>query len=124
MTSGYRQDHSIMREFPMCQVLVPGCEASHKPGIQSAGQDSVNLMNRKQMMELQFRVWLSMPKLAKGVYNQSMPGYRSGNSDTERTGFAKGNALGAKFRVIDVLQDTSRIAQEQFPRCTQSDASR
>src|ERR1700719_2383218 len=104
----------------MRQILVPWCETSGKPGIQSAGEDGFNLMNRKQMMQLQLHVRLPAPEFAKGVYDQSMPGYRSGNSDSKRTGFAKGYPLGAKLRVIDVLQDTSRIGQKQFPRRVQS----
>jgi hypothetical protein len=107
----------------MCQILVPWCETSGKPSIQSAGQDGFNLMNRKQMMQLQLHVRLPAPEFAKGVYNQSMPGYRSGNSDSKRTRFAKGYPLGASLRLIDVLQDTSRIAQKQFPRRAQSNSS-
>jgi len=52
-----------------------------------------------------------------------MPGYRSGNSDSKRTRFAKGYPLGASLRLINVLQDTSRIAQKQFPRRAQSNSS-
>src|SRR6266404_5323348 len=123
MTFGHRQDHSILREFPMCQILVPRCETSGKPSIQSAGQDGFNLINRKQMMQLQLHVRLPAPEFAKGVYNYSMPGYRSGNSDSKRTGFAMGYPLGAKLRLIDVLQDATRIGQKQFPRRVQSDTS-
>src|SRR5580704_15010929 len=104
----------------MCQILVPWCETSGKPSIQSAGQDGFNLMDRKQMMQLQLHVWLPASEFAKGVYNQSMPGYRGGNSDSKRTGFAKGYPLCTSLRLIDVLQDTSRIAQKQFPRRAQS----
>src|SRR4029077_6168032 len=39
------------------------------------------------------------------------------------TGFAKGDALGASLRLIDVLQDTSRIAQKHVTRRAQSDSS-
>src|ERR1700730_14479066 len=108
----------------MPQILVPWCEISDKPSIESAGQDAFNLMNGKQMMQLQFRVRLAAPEFAKGVYNQSMPGYRVGNSDSKRTGFAKGYPLGASPRLIDVLQDTSRIAQKQFPRRAPSNSAR
>jgi len=52
-----------------------------------------------------------------------MPGYRGGNSDSKRTGLAKGYPLGTALRLIDVLQDTSRIAQKQFARRAQSDSS-
>ena len=124
MTSRHCQDHSILREFPMRQILVPRCEAGRKPSIQSAGQDGFNLMNSKQVMQFQRRVRLPAPEFAKGVYNHSMPGYRSGNSDSKRTGFALGNPLGAKLRLIDVLQDTSRIGQKQFPRLVQPNSSR
>jgi hypothetical protein len=52
-----------------------------------------------------------------------MPGYRSGNSDSKRTGFAMGYPLGAKLRLIDVLQDPTRIGQKQISRRVQSDPS-
>src|SRR4029077_4400975 len=106
----------------MRQILVPWCEISDKPSIQPAGQDGFNLMNRKQMMQLQFRIRLPAPEFAKGVYNQSMPGYRSGNSDSKCTRFTKGYPLGAPLRLIDVLQDTSRIAQKQFSSRAQSNS--
>ena len=83
----------------MCQILVPWCEISDKPSIESAGQDGFDLMNRKQMMQLQLRVRLPAPEFAKGVYNQSMPGYRSGNSNSKRTRFAKTSA-GTKNRAV------------------------
>jgi hypothetical protein len=124
VTSGHGQNHSILREFPMRQVLVPGCETSGKPSIQSAGQDGFNLMNRKLVMQLQRRIRVPPPEFAKGVYNHSMPGYCSGNPDSKRTVFAMGNPFGAKLRLIDVLQDTSRIGQEQFPRLAQSNSAR
>src|SRR3984893_18398183 len=107
----------------MCQILGPRCETRGKSSIQSAGQDGINLINRKQMMQLQLHVRLPTPQFAKRVYNYSMPGYRSGNSDSKRTGFAVGYPLGAKLRLIDVLQDATRISQKEFPRRVQSDAS-
>jgi hypothetical protein len=76
------------------------------------------------MMQLQLHVRLPTPQFAKGVYNQSMPGYRSGNSDSKCTGFAMGYPLGAKLRLIEVLQNATRIVQKQFPGCVQSDTSR
>src|SRR3981189_637793 len=99
----------------MCQILVPWCETSGKPSIQSAGQDGFNLMNREQMMQLQLHVRLPAPEFAKGVYNQYMPGHGSGNSDSKRARFAIDYPLGAALRLIDVLQDTSRIGQKNFP---------
>src|SRR6266850_8113158 len=107
----------------MCQILVPRCDTSGKPSIQAAGQDGFNLINRKQMMQLQLHVWLPTPQFAKGVYNYSMPGYRSGNCDSKRTGFAVGYPLGTKLGLNDVLQDPTRIGQKQFSRRVQSDAS-
>jgi hypothetical protein len=52
-----------------------------------------------------------------------MPGHGSGNSDSKRARFAKGYPLGASLRLIDVLQDTSRISQKNFPRHAQSNSS-
>src|SRR6266446_4099957 len=112
MTFGHCQDHSILREFPMCQILVPRRETGGKSSIQSAGQDRFNLINRKQMLQLQLHVGLPAPQFAKGVYNQSMPGYRRGNSDSKRTSFAMGYPLGTNLCLIDVLQDASGIAQK------------
>jgi hypothetical protein len=124
MASGHGQDHSILREFPMCQIPVPGGDTGRKPNIQSVGQDGVNLMNRNQVMQLQLRVRLRAPESAKGVYDQAMPGYCSGNSDSKRTRFAMRNPFRAKLRLINVLQDTSRIGQKQLARFVQSNSSR
>src|SRR6266478_4126931 len=107
----------------MRQILVPRCDTGAKSGIQAAGQDGFNLINRKQMLQLQLHVWLPTPQFAKGVYNQSMPGYRSGNTDSKCTGLAMGYPLGTKLRLIYVLQDPTRIGQKQFPRRVQSDPS-
>src|SRR5258706_11264045 len=107
----------------MCQILGPWCETGGKSSIQSAGQDRFDLINRKQMLQLQLYCRLPTPQFAKGVYNQSMPGYRSGNSDSKCTGLAVGYPLGTKLRLIDVLQYPTRIGQKQFSRRVQSDAS-
>jgi len=112
MARGHRQDHSILRDFPMRQFVVPGCDACGKPRIQSAGQDGFDLMNRKQMMQLQLHVGLPTPQFAKSVYHHPVPGYRGRNADAKRTGLAMGDPPGATLRLIDVLQDASRIAQE------------
>src|SRR5229473_8185610 len=123
MTFGDCQDHSLLREFPMCQILVPRRETGGKSSIQSAGQDGFNLINRKQMVQLQLHVGLPAPQFAKGVNHQSMPGYRSGNSDSKRTSIAIGYSLGTNLCLIDVVQDATRIGQKQFPRRVQSDSS-
>jgi hypothetical protein len=107
----------------MCQFLVPRCDGGGKPGIQPARQDGFDLMNGKQMMQHELGIGLAAPEFAKGLDNHPMPGQRHGNSDSKRPGFAKGNPLGAPFRLINILQDTSRIAQKQFPRRAQSDSS-
>src|SRR5260370_24332857 len=114
MTFGHCQDHSILREFPMCQILLPRCETSGKPSIQSAGQDGFNLIKRKQMMQLQLHVRLPAPELAKGVYNQSMPGYRRGNYDSKRTGFAMRYPLRANRSLIPYMQPASPIVRKRF----------
>src|SRR5580700_10825374 len=105
MTFRHCQDHSVLRELPMCQILVPWCYTGGKSCIQSTGDDGFNLINRKQMMQLQFHFRLPAPEFAKGVLNQSMPGYRSCNCDSKRPGFAMGYPLGAKLRLVNVLQD-------------------
>jgi hypothetical protein len=68
------------------------------------------------MMQHELDVWLPAPEFAKRVHNQPMPRYRRGNSDSEGTGLSEGYPLGASLRLVEVLQDTSRIVQEQFPR--------
>ena len=75
------------------------------------------------MMHRQLHVWLPAPEFAKRVRNHAMPRERHRNSDAKRTGFAKGYPLGAPLRLFDVLQDASRVAQEQRPRRAQSDSS-
>src|SRR5258708_21230511 len=96
MTFGHCQDHSILREFPMCQILVPRCETGGKSSIQSAGQYGFNLIDRKEMMQLQLHVRLPTPQFAKGVYNQSMPGYGTRNSDSKRTALVLDYTLAPK----------------------------
>jgi hypothetical protein len=53
-----------------------------------------------------------------------MPGYCGGNSYSKRTGSAKRYPLGASLRLIDILQNASRIAQKQFSRRAQSNSPR
>src|SRR5260370_40480000 len=105
MTFGHCQDHSILREFPMGQILVPRCETGGKSSIQSAGQDRFNLINRKQMLQLQLHCRLPTPQFSKGVYNESMPRYRSGTSESTCTGLAVGYPRGAKLRLIAIWPD-------------------
>src|SRR6201987_3447289 len=109
MTSGHCQDHSILREFPICKVLVPRSETGRKPNIKSAGQDSFDLMNGKEVVQLQRHARLAAPEFAKGVYNHSMPGHRSCDPDSKGTRFAMRNPLRANLPLINVSQDTSRV---------------
>jgi hypothetical protein len=119
----FGQEQPFLRELPMRQVLVPRCDRGGKPHVQSVGQDGVNLVHGKQMVHHQLHVWLPAPEFAKRVQHHPMPRKRRGNADAERTGLAKGDPLGASLRLIDVLQDTSRVAQKHFPRRAQSDSS-
>src|ERR1700686_3584153 len=75
-------------------------------------------------MKHEFHVWVATSEFAKHIYDRAMPGHRRGDPDSKRTGLAKGNPFGASPRLVDVVQDTSRVAQEQFPRRAQSNASR
>src|SRR5260370_355926 len=95
-----------------CQQLGDEQYLGDNANAQSARQDRFSLINRKQMMRLQLHVRLPTPQFAKGVYNQSMAGYRSGNSDAKRTSFAMGYSLGTNLCLIDVVQDASGIAQK------------
>jgi len=103
MAFGDGQDHSVVRELPMCQILVPGSQRGGKPKIQAPGQDRFNLMNGKQMLQHQFHVRLPAAELAKGVHNQTMPGHCRGNADPKRTGPAMSDPLGASFRLVDLM---------------------
>ena len=66
MPFGHCQYHSVLRELAMCQILVPWRETGGKSSIQSAGQDGFNLINRKQMLQLQLHVRLPTTQFAKG----------------------------------------------------------
>jgi hypothetical protein len=74
-------------------------------------------------MKHEFHVWVATSEFTKHIDDRAMPGHGRGDADSKRTGLAKGNPFGASPRLIDVLQDTSRITQEQLPRCTQSNAA-
>jgi hypothetical protein len=76
------------------------------------------------MMQFQHHVRLPAPEFAKGIYDQPVPRNRSGNSNSKRASFAMGYPLGAKRRLMDVLQDTSHVVQKQLPSRVQSDSSR
>src|SRR5258708_1269283 len=117
------QHYPILRKLQMCQIITQRYETGES-SIQLAGRDGFNLTNRKQMMQLDLRVWLTAPEFAKGVNNYPMPGYRRGNSDSKRTDFAQGDPLGAKLCIINVLQNASNIGQKQFARFVQSNSSR
>src|SRR5689334_15218772 len=118
MTLGHGQDHSVLGELPVCEILVPRRHRGSKPSIQSIRHEGFDLMNGHQMLKHQLHIRLLASEFAKSVYNQPMPGDRRRNSDSKRAGFAERYSLGASLRVIDVLEDTSRIVQEQFPRRT------
>jgi hypothetical protein len=108
----------------MSQFLVHWEKTGGESGIQSAGRDGFNLVHRQQMMQLQFRVRQLPPESAENICDHSMPGHRGCYSDSQRTGLAVRNALGASFRVLNILEDSSRIGQEQFPRGVQSHSTR
>jgi hypothetical protein len=82
------------------------------------------LVNRHHVVKHEFHVWVATSEFAKHIYDRAMPGHRRGDPDSKRTGLAKGNPFGASPRLVDVVQDTSRVAQEQFPRRAQSNATR
>jgi hypothetical protein len=108
----------------MCHILVPRRYRRGKPNIQSTRYDSIDLVNREQMLHNQLHVWLLPPKVANGVRNHPMPRQRRGDSNSKRTGFAEGDPLSAPLGILDILQDALRIAEKQFSRRTQPDSSR
>src|ERR1700724_1770207 len=75
-------------------------------------------------MKHEFHVWVATSEFAKHIYDRAMPGHRRRDADSKRTGLAQGNPFGASPRLVDIVQDTSRVAQEQFPRRAQSNATR
>ena len=124
MASGYCQDHPILRELPMGQILVPRRETGDKAGIQPSREYRVNLVNRKLMMQLQRHVRLPGPEGTKGVYHNPVPGKRRRNSYPQGSAFALRYLLGAKLGTLDFLQNASGVLQEQLPRGVQFDPTR
>jgi hypothetical protein len=107
----------------MCQLRVPRGDRGYEAGIQPSGQDGFDLVNGQRVLQHQLHVGLPAAEFTKGVYDQSVPGHRGGNADSKRTGLAESDPLPASFRLIDFVQDASRVAQEQFPGRAQADAS-
>jgi len=124
MTFGHGEDHPVQCELPVLELLVPGRDRGGKPGVQSIGNNGFNLVNRHHVMKHEFHVWMAPSEFAKHIHDRAMPGHRRGDADSKRTGSAKGHPFGASPRLVDVLQDASRVAQEQFPRRAQSNATR
>src|SRR6476469_11173200 len=81
-------------------------------------------MNRHHVMKHQLHVWLTTPEFAKRVHNQPMPGDGRRNADSKRTRLAESNPFGAALRVLDILQNASRIAQEHLSCFAQSHSPR
>src|SRR6202158_944687 len=75
-------------------------------------------------MKREFHVGVATSEFAKHTDDRAMPGHRRGDADSKCTGLAKGHPFGASPRLVDVVQDTSRVAQEQCPRRAQSNATR
>src|SRR6476646_389768 len=75
-------------------------------------------------MQHELHVWVATSEFTKHIDDRAMPGHRRGDADSKRTGLAKGHPFGASPRLVDVVQDPSRVAQEQFSRRAQPNASR
>jgi len=75
------------------------------------------------MMNHQLDVWVPSPEFAESIHDQPMPGHRRCNADSKGTRLTQGHPFGAALRLLDVVQDASRIVQKQCPRRTQSDTS-
>src|SRR5689334_5065527 len=75
-------------------------------------------------MHHQLDVWLTTPEFANRGHNQPMPREGECNAESKRADLAQGCPLGTTLRLLDVLQDASRIVQEQCPRSAQSNAAR
>ena len=67
-------------------------------------------MDRQHVMQHELRVRLPAPEFAKGVHDEPMPGHRRGNADSKRAGLAQSNPFGPSLRLIDFVQNPSRIA--------------
>ena len=74
-------------------------------------------------MQHELHPWLPAPKLAERVHDHAVPRNRRCDADAKRPGLAEGDVLRPSLRLLDVLQDASRVVQEQFPRRAQPDAS-
>ena len=98
MTLRHREQHPILRELRMRQLLVPRRHAGSKADIQSARQHGLNLMNRKLMMHHELHVRLTTAEFAERLRNHSVPRDSGRDSDSKRPRFAKGDPLGAKFK--------------------------
>jgi len=75
-------------------------------------------------MQHELDVRVATSEFAKRLDDRAMPGHRCGDADSKRAGLAKGYPFGAPPRLVDVVQDTPRVAQEQFSRRAQSNATR
>src|ERR1700750_1429394 len=81
-------------------------------------------MHGHHVVQHELNAWLPAPKFTERVYHHDAPRVRRGNPDSKPPGLAEGDPLGAPLRIIDVLQDASRIAQEHLSGFAQSHASR
>src|SRR6185295_13982204 len=81
-------------------------------------------MNREQMMYEELHVGLMTAKFAKRVGHHAVPRHSGRDADAQRPRFAEGDPLSTSRRVFDVLQDASRVVQEQRSSRTQSNAAR
>ena len=76
------------------------------------------------MMHDELHVRLTTAEFAKCVGHHAVPRHSGRDADSKRPRFAEGDPLGAALRVFDVLQDASRVVQEQRSSRTQSNAAR
>src|SRR5207249_4872093 len=93
MTLRHREQHPIVRELRMRQLLVPRRHAGCKADIQSARQYGLNLMNRKLMMHHELHGRLTTAEFAERLRNHSVPGDSGRDSDSKRPRFGSGHEL-------------------------------
>jgi hypothetical protein len=109
----------ILSDEHPSKIIVRLGQGEDEAGIQPAKLNGIDLFDGPQGLEVQLHVRLPAPEPAKGVWNHSMPGEHFHKPDSQHSRLAGGYPLGAHLRLINVLQNTSCIAQVQFPCCGQ-----
>jgi len=77
-------------------------------------------MNGHHVMQDELNAWLPTTEFTKRVHDQAVPRYRRSNADSKSASLAEGDPAGTSLRILDILQDASRVTQEHLSRIAQS----